>query len=168
MLKTKGIVFLFALLSMSFVGSHDYYLSTTTVKWVPEKQQIQLTSRFFLEDIEAYMQDKQNSKVVFSPDSHPDETDAFIEKFFIDNLTLRLNDVSQKITYLGREYQEEFMVIYAEVPMLTSSVTSLQLTSTFLLDFIENQQNIVHVKTPTKSKSFLLRNKINTLDFKLK
>ena len=168
MQKTKILILLSVLLSMSFVSSHDFYLSTTTVKWVPEKQQLQLTSRFFIDDIEAYMQQKQNSKVVFSPDSHPDETDAFIEKFFINNLTIRLNDVSQKITYLGREYQEEFLVIYAEVPMLTSTVTSLQLTSTFLLDFIENQQNIVHVKTPAKSKSFLLRNKFNSLDFKQK
>ena len=168
MQKTKILILLSVLLSMSFVSSHDFYLSTTTVKLVPEKQQLQLTSRFFIDDIEAYMQQKQNSKVVFSPDSHPDETDAFIEAFFNDNLTIRVNDISQKTSYLGREYQDDLLVIYAEISSLTLEFRRLELASTFLLDFIENQQNIFHVQTPTKKKSFLLKNKAYSLEFELK
>ncbi|MCH1517237.1 MAG: hypothetical protein L7T62_01340 [Flavobacteriaceae bacterium] len=165
MLKIKAIIFLMAFLTFSGKKSHDYYLSTTSIKWVPEKQQLQLTSRFFLEDIEAYMQNKQNNKVVFSPDSHPDDTDAFVKDFFLDNISLQINDSSHEINYLGREYQDEFLVVYAEVTELSIAISKLSFKSTFLLDFIASQQNIIHIKTPEKHKSFLLKNKINSLEF---
>ena len=164
MLKTKALIFLILLFSFASKKSHEYYLSTTSVKWVPEKQQLQLISRFFLEDVEAYMQNRQNKKVVFFPDSHPEETDAFIEAFFLDNIKLEINDSSHDINYLGRAYQDELLIIYAEVTDLFA-ITKLKLKSTFLLDFIESQQNIIHIKTPERDKSFLLKNKINSLEF---
>ena len=51
----------------SFSVEHDYYLSTTKVRWVPQKQQLQLTSRFFLEDIEALMQEQLMQKFSLPP-----------------------------------------------------------------------------------------------------
>ncbi len=168
MLKTKAFIFLIVLFSFASEKSHEYYLSTTSVKWVPEKQQLQLISRFFLEDIEAYMQNKQNKEVVFFPDSHPEETDAFIEAFFLNNIRLEINDSIHEINYLGREYQDDLLLVYAEVTALSFAITKFNLKSTFLLDFIESQQNIIHIKTPEKEKSFILRNKINSLEFILK
>ena len=64
MKKIKVALFL-GILFTSFHVIHEYYLSTTTLKWVPVKQQLQITSRFFLEDIEALMQEKTGQKVVF-------------------------------------------------------------------------------------------------------
>ena len=65
----------------SFSVEHDYYLSTTKVRWVPQKQQLQLTSRFFLEDIVALIQEQVDSKNQFSPDTNKAIIDAFAKEF---------------------------------------------------------------------------------------
>ena len=83
-------IFLVILISFSFAKTHEYYLSTTTVRWVPEKNQLQFTSRFFLEDIEALMQEEVDPKVQFSPDSSKEAIDAFVSDFYTKNIAIML------------------------------------------------------------------------------
>lgn len=153
--KNQIYILLLGIVLMAFIPLHDFYLSTTIFKWVPEKNEIQLTSRFFIDDMEALMQ-KTHPKIAFAPDSRSDEIDRFIEHFFVTNVKLALDKEPQSINYLGREYQEDLLVVYAHVEGVSSEWSSLQIKNTFLLDLLETQQNIVHVQTPFKKKSFLL------------
>jgi len=166
MKKNKLFLFLSVLLS-SFSLIHDYYLSTTTLKWVPAKQQLQMTSRFFLEDIEALMQEKTGQKVVFSPDSNPEKIDAFVKEFYLNNLAISLDEGQQNIDYLGREYQDDLLVVYAEIILPSKKLKHLEVEATFLTDFLSGQQNIIHVSSPNQKKSFLLTHKKPTLNFRL-
>lgn len=152
----------------SFTITHDYYLSTTNIKWVPAKQQVQLTSRFFLEDIEALMQKETGQKVVFSPDSNLAEIDAFVKDFYLSNLAIMIDGEQQEIAYLGREYKDDdLLVVYAEVIFPAKEFKTLDVKASFLIDFLTGQQNIVHLITPNQKKSFLLTNKKTALDFTL-
>lgn len=152
----------------SFTITHDYYLSTTNIKWVPAKQQVQLTSRFFLEDIEALMQKETGQKVVFSPDSNLAEIDAFVKDFYLSNLAITIDGEQQEIAYLGREYKDDdLLVVYAEVVFPAKEFKTLDVKASFLIDFLTGQQNIVHLITPNQKKSFLLTNKKTALDFTL-
>lgn len=166
MKKIKVFLFLSVLLS-SFSVIHDYYLSTTTLKWVPAKQQLQMTSRFFLEDIEALMQEKTGQKMVFSPDSNPAQIDAFVKDFYLNNLAITLDGGQQNIDYLGREYQDDLLVIYAEIVLPSNELKRLEVKATFLTDFLSGQQNIIHVSSPNQKKSFLLSHKKTAFGFML-
>ena len=150
------ILFSLLLILSSFVEQHEYYLSTSTLKWVPDNKQIQLTSRFFLDDIEALMQAKKGAKIVFLPDSDPVAIDAFVKDFYLTSLAIELDGQKQEINYLGREYSDDLMIIYAEVLTDTSEFSSIEITADFLVDFLAGQQNIFHLSTPHKKKSFLL------------
>ncbi|MEN8768147.1 MAG: DUF6702 family protein [Candidatus Arcticimaribacter sp.] len=166
-MKSKLILILFVFLC-SFTITHDYYLSTTNIKWVPAKQQVQLTSRFFLEDIEALMQKETGQKVVFSPDSNLAEIDAFVKDFYLSNLAITIDGEQQEIAYLGREYKDDdLLVVYAEVVFPAKEFKTLDVKASFLIDFLTGQQNIVHLITPNQKKSFLLTNKKAALDFTL-
>ncbi|MEN8846104.1 MAG: DUF6702 family protein [Candidatus Arcticimaribacter sp.] len=166
-MKSKLILILFVFLC-SFTITHDYYLSTTNIKWVPAKQQVQLTSRFFLEDIEALMQKETGQKVVFSPDSNLAEIDAFVKEFYLSNLAITIDGEQQEIAYLGREYKDDdLLVVYAEVVFPAKEFKTLDVKASFLIDFLTGQQNIVHLITPNQKKSFLLTNKKAALDFTL-
>lgn len=158
-------VFFIALLIMSFTKAHEFYLSTTNVRWVPEKQQLQLTSRFFLEDVEALMQKEVNAKTQFSPDSSEEEIDAFVARFYQKNIHVKFDGISQEITYLGREYQDDLLVIYAEVNTTKKEFQQIEINASFLLDFLPTQQNIFHISSPKNKKSFLLTKKKNTLNY---
>lgn len=151
----------------SFGEKHDYYLSTTSLKWVPSKSQVQITSRFFLDDIEALMQDKTNKKFVFLPDSDPTAIDDFVKEFYLNNLSLAIDGAQQEIQYLGREYKDDLMVLYAEINLPSDQLKTINVSATFLIDFLTSQQNIIHLNTPNQKKSFLLNHKKTTLDFTL-
>ena len=166
MKKIKVALFL-GILFTSFNVIHEYYLSTTSLKWVPAKQQLQITSRFFLEDIEALMQEKTNEKVVFLPDSNTAEIDAFVKEFYLDNLTVTLDGKQQIIEYLGREYQDDLLVVYAEIVLSSRELKRLDVKATFLIDFLSGQQNIIHVSAPKQKKSFLLTHKKTVFSYML-
>lgn len=166
MKKIKVFLFLLVLLT-SFHVVHEYYLSTTTLKWVPKKQQIQITSRFFLDDIEALMQEKTGQKVVFLPDSNPAEIDAFVKAFYLNNLDIAIDGDQYKMDYLGREYQDDLLVIYAEIILPSNKLERFEVKATFLTDFLSGQQNIIHLSLPYRKKSFLLTHKKTTFNFTL-
>lgn len=140
----------------SFSVEHDYYLSTTKVRWVPQKQQLQLTSRFFLEDIEALMQEQVDAKIQFAPDTNKETIDAFVEEFYRTNIEIKLDGALQQLNYLGREYQDELLVVYAELNPAKNDFQNIEIDAQFLTDFLPTQQNIFHFSTPEKKKSFLL------------
>ena len=153
--------FLIALLSWAFLPTHDYYISTTTVRVVPESQQIQLTSRFFIDDIEALMQSKTGENIQLQPDTDTTAIDQFVAAFYRDNLTIEWDGKTLEIKYLGREYQDDLLVVYAEIQPFPSAVDQLVSTVTFLTDFLPGQQNIIHFSAPSNKKSVLL-NKAKT------
>ncbi len=134
---------------------------------MPSKQQVQLTSRFFLEDIEALMQKETGQKVVFSPDSNLAEIDAFVKDFYLNNLAITLDGGQQNVDYLGREYKDDLLVVYAEIVLPFNEIKRLEVKATFLTDFLSGQQNIIHVSSPNQKKSFLLTSKKTAFDFTL-
>ena len=151
----------------SFSVEHDYYLSTTKVRWVPQKQQLQLTSRFFLEDIEALMQEQVDAKIQFAPDTNKEAIDAFVEEFYRMNIAVKLDGTQQPMTYLGREYQDDLLVIYAELNPTIKDVQSIEIDAQFLTEFLPTQQNIFHLSSPVSKKSFLLSKEKTSLRFAL-
>lgn len=155
-MKNKIAVLLCCVFFSSFSEYHDYYLSTTTIRWVPEKQQFQLTSRFFLEDIESLMQQKIGKEISLSPDNYPKKIEIFTQAYYLKNIQLTIDGEDQLIRYLGREYQDELLVVYAEINRSSPSFEELQFTNTFLIDYLKDQQNIFHVILPDQRKSFLL------------
>ena len=166
-MKIKAL-FISLLFCFSFSVEHEYYLSTTQVRWVPQKQQLQLTSRFFLEDIEAVMQEKVDAKIQFAPDTNKEAIDTFVEKFYRTNIAVKLDGEVQSLVYLGREYQDDLMVIYAELNPVKKDFRNIEIDAQFLTEFLPTQQNIFHLSTPEKRKSFLLtKDKANLLFFLL-
>ena len=151
----------------SFSVEHDYYLSTTKVRWVPQKQQLQLTSRFFLEDIEALMQEQVDVKIQFAPDTNKEAIDVFVEEFYRTNIAVKLDGTQQPLTYLGREYQDDLLVVYAELNPTVKDVQSIEIDAQFLTEFLPTQQNIFHLSSPVSKKSFLLSKEKTSLRFAL-
>ena len=151
----------------SFSVEHDYYLSTTKVRWVPQKQQLQLTSRFFLEDIEALMQEQVDAKIQFAPDTNKEAIDVFVEEFYRMNIAVKLDGTQQPLTYLGREYQDDLLVVYAELNPTVKDVQSIEIDAQFLTEFLPTQQNIFHLSSPVSKKSFLLSKEKTSLRFAL-
>ena len=145
------VIVVFPLISFT----HEYYVSITEVVYVLEKQQLQLTTRVFTDDMEAYFNSQTNENIQLSPDHNPILIDALVERFFQNNFKVFFDNNKVEISYLGRQYQEDQMLIFAEVTEL-SPPTSYKIQNTILIPFRTKQQNIVRVKNNITQKSFLM------------
>lgn len=145
------VIVVFPLISFT----HEYYVSITEVVYVSEKQQLQLTTRVFTDDMEAYFNSQTNENIQLSPDHNPILIDALVERFFQNNFKVFFDNNKVEISYLGRQYQEDQMLIFAEVTEL-SPPTSYKIQNTILIPFRTKQQNIVRVKKNITQKSFLM------------
>lgn len=165
--KSISLLFLFFGLS-SFFFEHDYYLSTTTLNWAAEKGELQLTSRFFIDDLEAFMQQEGHPKVVFQPDSDSQKIDDFVAQFYQNQIQISVDNELQTIRYLGREYQDDLLVIYAEIKLAKKEINRLEVENTFLTEFLPSQQNLVHLRGEKLKKSFLLNAKRTHFSYSFK
>ena len=78
-----------------------------------------------------------------------------IKDFFKQNLKIFFDNSQLEINYLGRQYQEDQILIFAEVMGLTSP-TNYKIQNTILIPFRPKQQNIVRIKNGLIKKSFLM------------
>ena len=64
-LKIIFVLFLVPIMTSSV--SHKFYVSTTTIEYVKEKDAIQIISKMFVEDLEVILQERYDPSVVLDP-----------------------------------------------------------------------------------------------------
>jgi len=148
------LFFVFTFLSSSS-SLHHYYVSSTEVVFVEEKRYLQITSLVFIEDLEAYFNAQTEGKLQLQPDLEIAKIDSLVHVFFKNNFNLFFDKKEVAINYIGRQYKEDQILIYAEATEVYPP-SSFEIHNTILIPFRTGQQNIVHLKTTNTKKSFLM------------
>ena len=87
------------LYTASYFNTHEYYVSSTDVVYVAKNKHIQITTRIFIDDIEAYFNSRSNSKIQLQPDLNEDQIDSLTQVFFNKNFNLIFDNKELKINY---------------------------------------------------------------------
>tara|TARA_R110002049_G_scaffold213561_1_gene385008 strand:+ start:368 stop:661 length:294 start_codon:yes stop_codon:yes gene_type:complete len=83
--------------------------------------------------------------------------DAYIEKYLRTKLMVEINDKPVQFDFLGKEYDNDIMICYLEVPKIDlGAATSIAVENEVLMDIFEEQKNVVHFKLGNQKKSFVL------------
>jgi len=154
-IRTATILFFVFTFLSSSSSLHDYYVSSTEVVFVEDKQQLQVTTRVFIDDLEAYFNAQTEDKIQLQPDLEPAKIDSLVHVFFKNNFNIFFDKKEVGIQYIGRQYKEDQILIFAEATEV-SPPTSYEIHNTILIPFRSDQQNIVHLKTVNSKKSFLM------------
>lgn len=149
---------IFVVVLLLFLGSgfrsHKFYVSTTTINYKNEKKVLQISAQIFIDDMELVLR-QQNPTLQLAPDSDEKEINQRISDYFAAQLKLSLGTVVLPLNYLGKEYKNDILVSYIEVPFEQLS-DSLVIENTLLFEQFEDQKNIIHFVNGDKRKSFLL------------
>ena len=94
-----------------------------------------------------------------------EDINLFLGDFIDKNFKLSINKKKQELIYLGYELKNDLLVVYYETKLSNSEVFNIEVFSSFLVNFIESQKNIVHLKYKNLKKSFLLSTLNNTLQY---
>ena len=157
---TNFIILFIVQLGIKDYATHEFYVSTTSVDFVLNKNEIQITSQFFVDDVENLIRFQTPNTALIFEKAYNEETNLIMRDFIHKNFKISINKKKQQVKYLGYELKDDLLVVYYETKFSNSKIFNVEVYNSFLVNFIESQKNIVHVKFKNLKKSFLL-NSIN-------
>ena len=143
--------FIYLLGAVSF---HNFYVSTTSIRFVPNEKSLQITTQVFLDDFESVLQQNGHEKTKLIPEISQQEIDILVEDYLRKNITFKAQEKTIDFEFLGKVYKNDVLIAYMELKM-DSIQSSLSIKNTIFFDYLPDQKNIIHFKFASKRKSFL-------------
>lgn len=150
---------LFLLLLIPVLSSfcaHKYYLSVTDLAYNEEQKAIQIITRLFYDDLETVLQARYDETLKVDAAQNQEKLDTYLTKYLNQKMKVSVNGTSQQLQFLGKEYEEDYVVCYIEITEV-ERIKSVEIKSTLLLDMFPEQKNMVHTEILGKKKSLLLQ-----------
>ena len=143
-MSLTNFIFLFIVqLAIHGYENHEFYVSTTSVDFVLDKNEIQITSQFFLDDVENLIKfQNPNTTLIFEKTSNEDNN-LIMRDFIQKNFKISINRKIQEVKYLGYELKDDLLVVFYETKFCDSQLFNIEVFNSFLINFIESQKNIV-------------------------
>ncbi|PZR21948.1 MAG: hypothetical protein DI539_06690 [Flavobacterium psychrophilum] len=158
MRKIAAYISLFVLVAtLMSAAVHKYYVSVFQMNYVPAKKEVQVTSRIFIDDLEAALVKKYKKHLYIGTSTEVAGADEYIKKYISEKLHIKVNGKEKAIKFLGKETEDDILICYYTIPA-EKTVKSLSVSNTVLLEMFDDQQNIIHVTVQRNKKSLLLTN----------
>ncbi|MAP79756.1 MAG: hypothetical protein CL526_01585 [Aequorivita sp.] len=151
--KLLLLVMVFPLLSGA--SAHKFYVSITKIDFVEKQGSLQITLKIFTDDIEDALQANYNPSLILKRKNEAPAVDASLENYLLQKLKIVVNDREVKLNYLGKEYETDMLVAYIEVAGI-KELNTVTVENKILMEIFSDQQNIIHVKTPSIRRSLIL------------
>ena len=157
MKNVKFSLFLLFVPLLAFTSAHKFYVSVTNITYSEKDASVQIISRIFIDDMEKTLRKRYDFTAALATDNESRESDAYLEKYIRAKLEVKVNGANASYEIIGREYENDVIVLYIEVPKVDLAETeSIQIDNEILIDMFEEQQNILHFDVGGKKKSFVL------------
>lgn len=156
-LKKAFVLLLFFTLTTNSISAeppHEFYVSVTELRLNAEKKELQITFTLFWDDWQRYLEDvkKIDPKLTYK-DELPEATQILAD-YLKQNFSVTIDGIPRPFEFLGREYEVDVMHCYLLIKNV-ESFKSVSLRNTYLIDYLPEQQNIMHVITPKGRKSVI-------------
>ncbi|MGI9530225.1 DUF6702 family protein [Lutimonas sp.] len=139
---------------MSF-GVHKHYISLTKVDFIKEKEVVQVTMKFFIDDIESALENRHGEDLqLTTKDEHP-STDQFIERYIKQKFKVWINEQEKEFSYIGKEYENDSVLFYLEFENI-SGIESIEVQNAMLFEAFEEQQNYLKFNVNDIRKTIIL------------
>ena len=118
---------------------HNFYVSTTSVRYVPNENSFQITTQVFLDDFESALRLNGNENISLTPDGSQVKIDSLIEDYFRKNIIFKAKGEKMNFDFLGKVYKMDVLVAYMELKIDTI-VSPLSIKNTILFDYLSDQK----------------------------
>lgn len=163
MLKT----FFLTVLLLGNTNLHPVHVSVTDIEYDAERKAIEVVSHIFLDDLENHIRLLQNDRFldVLNPKGGQSSNDL-IKNYFKERFKLTINGKEEAYNFLGYEHEGAAIYVYVEVEKI-KKLKSLAVRNEVLLEFFDDQINLVHVKVDGKIRSMKLEegDEMDTLEY---
>ena len=146
---------IFLLLSLSSMDVHKFYTSIYQINYVPKKKMIQITSRIFVDDINAVLEKKYHKKTFFGEIKESKEDVDLMKKYLSEKIILKVNGTVKPINYLSKEIDANVLICYFRITDI-SKITKFEIENNALMELNSDQQNIIQANITGEKQSLLL------------
>lgn len=154
-MKSK-ILFLLIIFSLSsFSAYHKFYVSVTEIEHNEKNSSLQVISRVFTDDLEKVLKERFDPDLRLGKKVETQGVEAYLKKYLEQRFTVEVDGKPLKITFLGKEYENDMTLFYIEIPEV-KGFSNIKVENTMLLDMFEEQKNLIHVQYKGKTKSLIL------------
>jgi len=139
---------------------HPIHLSVSEINYSEKDKALQITSRIFLDDLEASIRNQRNNQEldVLEPGNGLTSKQVIAE-YVLTHFKVELDGKTQKLNFLGFERDDPAVICYIEIENVKRFKT-IKVRNDVIMDLYDDQSNIVHITYKGPVKSFrLVRNK---------
>jgi hypothetical protein len=148
-----GLLAIFGTLT-SF-AAHKFYVSIYQINYAPEKKMLQITSRIFIDDLNEALLKKYKQKTFLGESNESAEDIALMNKYLLENFSIKLNGQPKTIHYLSREFENNVIICYFNVKDATK-IKTMEVRNKALFELFSDQQNIIQVNVSGRKQNLLL------------
>lgn len=151
----KILVFAIVFPILTAATLHKFYVSTTRIEYVPQEQSLQIITEIFTDDIEETLNKRATRAVHLDSNKETKEDELLLRDYLFKKFSVFVNGKKATFDYIGREYDIDRVKIYLEITSV-KELKTLEIENKLLFDIYEDQQNIIHIKTPKARRSLVL------------
>ncbi len=132
---------------------HPIHITVTDIAYNEEEASLQVIVKVFVDDLENEIRQKLNEPyldITLPTDGRT--TDELTKAYLLENFKLEVNGKPVEWNYLGHKLSAESIHFYLEVQKV-KKLKEIAVENTILLNFYEDQVNMVHVKVDGKLRS---------------
>jgi hypothetical protein len=143
-----------SLIFLSF-SAHKYYVSVTEIKFAEEKKELQISMRFFIDDVEAVLNQRFEKEFYLSTKKELNNADNYLKLYIDQKFQIKVNGQIISTSYLGKEYENDVVYFYLLADKI-SSVNVIEVTNSMLYEKFEDQENYIQLNINDKRNTFIL------------
>ena len=143
------------LLMLTSFETHKFYVSIYQIHAAPEKEMLQITSRIFMDDLNAVLYRNYHKKTHLGEKNESPEDVVLMKKYILEHFSIKVNGLSKTIHYLSKDYEGNVIICYYRVNEV-SEIKTLEVANTVLMDLNAEQQNIIQTTIAGKKQNLLL------------
>ena len=154
----KGIkIFLLIMTIPLFAfGLHKYYISLTKIDFIEKEKSVQITMRFFIDDIEKTLESRYELELELATEKENEKSDMYLEKYISSKFEVIINQNITTYKYLGKEYENDIVFFYMEINDI-ELINQISVQNRMLFEDFPDQQNFVKTNINNSKKTFILR-----------
>jgi len=151
-LKKTIILLIIPLFAFS---AHKYYISLTKIDYIKDKKEVQITMRFFIDDIENTLQNRFNISLELATKQENKKANFYLETYITQKFKVNINDEDKVYRYLGKEYDNDVVFFYLEISDI-ENINKIVVQNSMLFEEFEEQENYVKLNINNIKKTFIL------------
>ncbi|MEN8124144.1 MAG: DUF6702 family protein [Bacteroidota bacterium] len=155
MMKFKKIILILTVLPLFAFTLHKYYISLTKIDYIQEKESVQITMRFFIDDVEKTINNRFNKSFELATENELSEANKFIALYINQKFNIKINNQVKTYQYLGKEYENDVVYFYLEITDI-ENIKALEVQNRMLFEEFEEQQNYIKLNIYNQQKTFIL------------